>query len=113
MDKSSLGVHKIKLMVQSSPSLSNSSGVRQHAHSTLDLSQVSSRDHGWGLVVDSNLENFRVYYLVIKYQDIKNNIVDKFLSKIMIYIFKYLKYLAESRSLFYRDVDELKLRSIL
>ena len=59
MDKGSLSVHQIKLMVQSGPSLRNSGGVGQHTDSTLNLSQVSSRDHGGRLVVDSNLENLK------------------------------------------------------
>ena len=55
VNKSPLGVHQIKLVIQSSPGLSNSSGVRQHADSTLNLSQVSTGDYCWWLVVNSNL----------------------------------------------------------
>ncbi|KPP56184.1 hypothetical protein Z043_126245, partial [Scleropages formosus] len=46
----------IKLMIQASPSLSNSSGVTQHAHSPLNLGQVSTWNHSRGLVVDANFE---------------------------------------------------------
>ncbi|KPP74063.1 hypothetical protein Z043_106807 [Scleropages formosus] len=54
--KGSLGIHQIKLMIQASPSLSNSSGVTQHAHSPLNLGQVSTWNHSRGLVVDANFE---------------------------------------------------------
>merc|ERR1719411_2358017 len=37
MDKSTLGVHQVKLVIQTGPGLSNGSGVRQHADCTLDL----------------------------------------------------------------------------
>ena len=37
MDEGSLGVHKIKLMIQTGPGLSNSGGVGQHADGSLDL----------------------------------------------------------------------------
>lgn len=36
--------------------LCNSNGVAQHAHSHLDLGQVSTRNHSGRLVVDANLE---------------------------------------------------------
>ena len=55
MDKSPLGIHKIKLMIQSSPGLSNGCGVAQHADSTLDLGQVTSWDNSGRLVVDAHL----------------------------------------------------------
>ena len=56
MNKSTLGVHKIKLMVKTSPSLSDSSGVRQHTNGTLDLGEITTGYNGWGLVVDTNFE---------------------------------------------------------
>merc|ERR1712223_1816496 len=56
MNKSTLGVHKIKLMVKTSPSLSDSSGVRQHTNGTLNLGEITSRYNGRGLVVDTNFE---------------------------------------------------------
>merc|ERR1719499_504225 len=56
VNKSSLSVHQIKLVVKSGPGLSNCSGVRQHAHSSGNLGQVSSWDNGWWLIVDTNLE---------------------------------------------------------
>merc|ERR1712240_234074 len=43
-------------MIKTSPSLCDGSGVGQHAHSTLNLGQVSTWHNSWGLVVDSNLE---------------------------------------------------------
>ena len=54
--KGTLGVHEIKLVVQTSPSFSNGSGVGQHAHSSLHLGQISTWDRSRGLVVDANLE---------------------------------------------------------
>merc|ERR1711892_1601969 len=56
MDKSPLGIHEIKLVVQPPPSFSNSSCVGEHADSSLDLGKVTPRHNGWRLVVDPNLE---------------------------------------------------------
>merc|ERR1719391_1678623 len=56
VDKGTLSIHQIKLMVQPCPSLSNGSGVGEHADCPLHLGQVSPRDHGGRLVVDANLE---------------------------------------------------------
>ena len=44
------------LMIQPCPCLSNSGGIREHAHSPLHLGQISTRHHCRRLVVDSNLE---------------------------------------------------------
>merc|ERR1712020_341604 len=43
-------------MIKTSPSLSNGSGVGQHADGTLYLGEVTARNNGWGLVIDTNLE---------------------------------------------------------
>jgi hypothetical protein len=43
-------------MVQSSPSLSNSGGVAQHANSSLDFGQISAWDDGGWLVIDTDFE---------------------------------------------------------
>merc|ERR1711962_699053 len=56
VNESTLGVHKIKLMIKTSPSFSDSSGVGQHANGTLDLGKITSWDNSWGLVVDTDLE---------------------------------------------------------
>merc|ERR1719348_1568146 len=56
VDKGTLGVHQVKLVVKSSPCLSNGGGVGEHADSPLDLGEVTTRHHGGGLVVDANLE---------------------------------------------------------
>merc|ERR1739846_181216 len=42
MDKCTFGVHEVKLVVKTSPSLSNGSGVGQHADGTLDLGEVTT-----------------------------------------------------------------------
>merc|ERR1719499_1093474 len=56
VNKGSLGVHQIKLVVKSGPGLSNGSGVGQHANCPWNLGKVSTRNHSWWLVVDTNLE---------------------------------------------------------
>ena len=56
VDESPLGVHKIKLMIKTSPCFSNSSGVRQHANGTLDLGKITTWYYSWWLIVDSDLE---------------------------------------------------------
>ncbi|KAG7237896.1 hypothetical protein INR49_031689 [Caranx melampygus] len=56
VNKGTLSVHQVKLVVEPSPGLCNSSGVAQHAHGPLDLGQVSTRNHGGRLVVDADLE---------------------------------------------------------
>ncbi|KPP56645.1 hypothetical protein Z043_125721, partial [Scleropages formosus] len=54
--KGSLGIHQIKLVVQASPGLCDGGRVAQHAHSPLNLGQVSTWNHSRGLVVNANLE---------------------------------------------------------
>jgi len=56
VNKRSLGVHKIELVVKSSPGLSNGGGVAQHANGSLDLGQISAWNDGWWLVIDTDLE---------------------------------------------------------
>merc|ERR1719414_1897464 len=56
VDEGALGVHKIKLVIKTSPGLSNGGGVAQHAHGTLHLGQVTTGDDSWWLVVDAHLE---------------------------------------------------------
>lgn len=56
MNKGTLGIHQVKLVVQASPVLSDGCGVAQHAHCPLYFGQVSTRDHSGGLVINANLE---------------------------------------------------------
>merc|ERR1711981_645589 len=56
VDECPLGVHKIKLMIKTSPGFSNSSGVRQHTNSTLNLGKITTWYYSWWLVVNSDLE---------------------------------------------------------
>merc|ERR1712051_79010 len=56
MDKGTFGVHEVKLVVKTSPSLSNGSGVGQHADGTLDLCEVTTGHNSGRLVVDTNFE---------------------------------------------------------
>ena len=69
MHESSLGVHQIELMVESSPSLEGfhiSSGIsyihlgdcsciREHADGSRDFGEIASRHHGGRLIVDADL----------------------------------------------------------
>ena len=54
LNKSSLGIHQVKLVVRTRSDLSNGSGVAQRAHSSLYFGQVSTRYHR--LVINANLE---------------------------------------------------------
>merc|ERR1711937_165993 len=57
VNKCTLGIHQVKFVVQSSPSLSNGGGAGKHANSSLDLGKISTRNHSWWLVVDTDLES--------------------------------------------------------
>ena len=57
VDEGTFGVHEIELVVKSSPRLSNGGGVGQHADGTLNLGQIATGHNGWGLVVDTDLDN--------------------------------------------------------
>ena len=59
MDKGSLGVHQIELVIQSGEDFSDGGGVGNHADGSHDLGQVTSRDNGWRLIVDTDLEPSR------------------------------------------------------
>jgi len=54
--KGTLGIHEIKLVIQTRPRLSNGRRVGQHADGTLHLCQVAAGHHGRRLVVDADLE---------------------------------------------------------
>ncbi|KAF1768815.1 hypothetical protein GCK72_000628 [Caenorhabditis remanei] len=57
VDEGTLCVHEIEFVVQTGPGLSDGGGVGEHAHGTWDLGEISSWNHSWWLVVDSNLES--------------------------------------------------------
>jgi len=57
VNEGSLGVHKIELMVESREDFGDGCRVRDHTDSSHNLSEITSRDNGGGLVVDSNLES--------------------------------------------------------
>jgi len=59
VDESTLGVHKIELVIDTAQSLSNGSVVGNHATSTLGLGDISIRDLSRRLSVDSTLESGR------------------------------------------------------
>ena len=56
VDESTLGVHKIELVVKARPGLGNGSGVGQHADGTLNLGNLTAGDDAGSLVVDADLE---------------------------------------------------------
>ena len=56
VDKGTLGVHQIELVIQTSPGLGDGRRVAQHAHGTLHLGQVTTRNNGGWLVIDADLE---------------------------------------------------------
>mmetsp|Transcript_60546 Transcript_60546/g.69081 ORF Transcript_60546/g.69081 Transcript_60546/m.69081 type:complete len:448 (-) Transcript_60546:113-1456(-) len=56
VNESSLGVHKIELMIDSGENFSDGSRVGDHANSSHDLSQISSGNDGGRLVIDTALE---------------------------------------------------------
>jgi len=56
VNESTLSVHEIKFVVQTSPGLCDRRGVGQHANGSLDLGEISARDDSRGLVVDTNLK---------------------------------------------------------
>jgi len=57
MDKGSLGIHKIELVIQSGEDFSDGGRVRDHAYSSHNLGQVTTGNNGGGLIVDTNLES--------------------------------------------------------
>ena len=59
MNESSFGVHKIEFVINSGENFSNSSRVRDHTDSSHDLGEVTTRDNGRGLVIDTNFESSR------------------------------------------------------
>merc|ERR1740121_1210491 len=59
MDESTLGVHKIELVVNAGEDLSDGGGVGDHAHGAHNLGEITTGDDGRGLVVDSALEASR------------------------------------------------------
>jgi len=56
MDESSLSVHEIKLVINTGKGLGNSSGVGNHAYSSLDTGKIATWNNGRWLVVDTALE---------------------------------------------------------
>merc|ERR1719317_69412 len=59
VNKSSLGIHEVKLVVQPSPGFSNSCGIGEHTDCTSNLGLVPSWYNSGGLIVDTNLESCR------------------------------------------------------
>mmetsp|Transcript_21448 Transcript_21448/g.38928 ORF Transcript_21448/g.38928 Transcript_21448/m.38928 type:complete len:259 (+) Transcript_21448:17-793(+) len=59
MNKGTLGVHQVKLVVNTRKSLGNCGCVGNHADSTLDIGKIATGNDGRRLVVDSALESGR------------------------------------------------------
>jgi len=59
VDESTLGVHKVELVVEAREDFSDGSGVGDHADGALHFGKVTTRDNGWRLVVDTALETGR------------------------------------------------------
>ena len=55
MNKCSLGIHEVKLVVQPCPGLHDGRGVGETADSPVDLGKITAWDYGGRLVVDANL----------------------------------------------------------
>ena len=55
VNKGTLGVHKIELVVKTSGQLTDGGGVGDHEEGTLNLGQVTSWNNSWWLVVDGTL----------------------------------------------------------
>merc|ERR1711968_187093 len=56
VDEGTLGVHEVELVVHAGEHLGDGGGVRDTAAGALDLGEVTTRDDGRGLVVDTALE---------------------------------------------------------
>lgn len=54
--ESAFGVHKIELVVETSPSFGDSRGVTQHANGALHLSQIAARYYRRWLVINTDLK---------------------------------------------------------
>lgn len=50
-----LGIHEIEFVINAAEGLGNGRGVGNHAHGTLNTSEISSGHDGWRLVVDTAL----------------------------------------------------------
>jgi hypothetical protein len=57
--KSTLRVHEIKLVVETTPSSRDGSGIRKHAKTARSLGEVTTRNAGRGLIADTELETSR------------------------------------------------------
>ena len=57
VNKGTLGVHEIELVIDTAKGLGDSSCIRYHANGTLDTCKISSRNNGGRLVVDTTLES--------------------------------------------------------
>lgn len=70
MYERSFGIHEVKLMIQTSPCLSNCSCIAQHTTGTRYLCKITSRYHSWWLVIDSHFETSWTPINKLKYENI-------------------------------------------
>jgi len=59
VNESTLGVHEVELVVETTPGGRDGSGVGQHAQAAADLGEVTTRDIYGGLVADTEFETSR------------------------------------------------------
>merc|ERR1712070_1078404 len=59
VDKGTLGVHEIELVIDAREYLSNGGGVAYHANCTHNLCKIATWRNGGGLVVDATFETCR------------------------------------------------------
>ena len=59
VDKGTLRIQKIKLVVKTAPCRRDGSGVGQHAHATGDLGEITTRNVSGRLIADTELEASR------------------------------------------------------
>jgi len=57
MDESSFSIHKIEFVIKSGEDFSNSSRVGNHANSSHDFGQITTRYDSWRLIVNSDFES--------------------------------------------------------
>merc|ERR1711953_205878 len=57
MDKSTLRVHQIELVIDAREDLSNGRGVADHATSSHNLCQIATRNNCWWLVINTAFES--------------------------------------------------------
>ena len=67
MYKSSFGKHEVELVIEPGPSFHDRGRVWKAADGARHFGKIAAGNHGWRLIVDSNLFKFiLLYYLMIQ-----------------------------------------------